>query len=181
MWRVSKLTKLNLWGHSFVQAGDFSGFIILYKISVSCAKCSSVSRDLPILRYQPAWKSDSSITTLELLSTIYPELFVAYRLLVFILVLNLRIYLFYGCMERTEALLTAQAKPADVWNADMGTEEECWPYFLVCQSLKRQPSCCCKGDSMQKAGLLLLHSVSRYKVTGPLLPSWMKGGKIHFL
>lgn len=46
--------------------------------------------------------------------TIYPELFVAYRLLVFILVLNLRIYLFFDCMERTQVLLMAQAKPADV-------------------------------------------------------------------
>lgn len=68
---------------------------------------------------------------------IYPELFIAYRLLLFILIFNLMVYLFCNFIERKQAQLKVQAKLTDVWIADYwGTEEECLPHLLVCQSLK---------------------------------------------
>lgn len=61
---------------SLSKLGIFSGFIILYKISVCSAKCSSVSFGSPILWYCfPAWKWDSNITTPE------PPLFIQSSLL----------------------------------------------------------------------------------------------------
>lgn len=170
---------------SFIQAGDFFFFLDLSScINSLCLVLSAFQCPMVHQSYSTVIQPESGTATSPH-QNYYPLLIQSSLLLtgcLCFLVLNLRIYLFCDCMERAETLLMVQTKPADVWRADIwALKRNASPTSLSVKALKKEHGCYCNGDSRQKAGLLLLHSVSGYKVIGPFLPSWVKGRKICFL
>lgn len=139
VWSVLKLTKLYLWAAvPLSNLGISSGFPLSSHIKSLCLVLSALHCPMTRQSYGTVCQPESETAVSAHQKPRYlSRALHCYRLLLFILIFNLMVYLFCNCIERKQAQLKVQAKLTDVWIADYrGTEEECLPHLLVCQSLK---------------------------------------------